>query len=54
MMMMMMRGRGFTLAAGWRALDPERTVYRVSVESGVWDLGVKSDALAKRRRANQG
>lgn len=32
------RRSGFTSAAGWRALDPERTVYLISVKSSVWDL----------------
>lgn len=31
------RRSGFTSAAGWRALDPERTVYLISVKSSVWD-----------------
>lgn len=29
---------GYTLAAGWKALDPERAVYLISVKSSVWDL----------------
>lgn len=29
---------GYTLAAGCKALDPERAVYLISVKSSVWDL----------------
>lgn len=34
----MSRGEVALLAAGWRALDPERTVYLISAKSSVWDL----------------